>query len=315
MTASTLRDGAIGVLLGASCSGAAITGNEFSGVPTTFSWDTSQRGLVVGGNNFTNGSADSKGATQEFGDYATAAQSFSAYRADGAGVRALYKSGRGTAAAPSASQVNDIAYRLDAQFWDGAAWGTAGRIRCGSIGAATAGNTPGQWVLSTTPTGSSAPVDRWALLGNGVLQPTADNAYTLGASGARVSAIWSATGTIQTSDERTKCDIRESVLGLDFINALRPVSYYAIVGGNDVIGAEDDGTPITQPRPGTRRHFGLIAQEVKAVCDAAGTDFGGWVLADKENPESQQALRYEQFISPLIKAVQELSERVKALGQ
>ena len=57
----------------------------------------------------------------------------------------------------------------------------------------------------------------------------------------------------------------------------------------------------------------MIAQEVKAAVDAAGVDFGGWVLADVNDPDSTQALRYEEFISPLIKAIQELTTRVATL--
>lgn len=60
---------------------------------------------------------------------------------------------------------------------------------------------------------------------------------------------------------------------------------------------------------GKRQHFGLIAQEVKAAIDAAGVDFGGYV----EGEDGMLGLRYEQFIAPLIKAVQELSERVRIL--
>jgi hypothetical protein len=44
-----------------------------------------------------------------------------------------------------------------------------------------------------------------------------------------------------------------------------------------------------------------------------GIDFGGWVKTDITNPDSEEGLRYEEFISPLIKAVQELTARVKAL--
>ena len=64
-------------------------------------------------------------------------------------------------------------------------------------------------------------------------------------------------------------------------------------------------------RAGTRTHCGLLAQEVKAALDKAGVDdFAGWVLADKGDPGSTQGLRYDQFIAPLIKAVQELTARV-----
>jgi hypothetical protein len=166
----------------------------------------------------------------------------------------------------------------------------------------------------------------------GSLIPETDNAYLLGQGGQRWSAVWAANGTIQTSDARTKTDVADAALGLDFINALRPVSYKFTVGGKKVIRQDyvdadgnvvhpDDpkfvdavpGPIITEDVPGTRTHWGLIAQEVKAACDAANVDFGGWLLTDKDDPTSQQALRYDQFISPLIKAVQELSARVAEL--
>ena len=65
--------------------------------------------------------------------------------------------------------------------------------------------------------------------------------------------------------------------------------------------------------PGKRTHWGFIAQEVKEAVDSAGVDFGGWVLTDKENSDSQQALRYDQFIAPLTKALQEALERIELL--
>jgi hypothetical protein len=68
------------------------------------------------------------------------------------------------------------------------------------------------------------------------------------------------------------------------------------------------------PRAGARTHYGLLAQEVKAALDASGVgDFAGWVLADKDDANSQQGLRYDQFIAPLVKAVQELSAQNVAL--
>ena len=45
----------------------------------------------------------------------------------------------------------------------------------------------------------------------------------------------------------------------------------------------------------------------------AGPDFAGHVLGDPSDPESEQGLRYDAFIAPLIAAVQELAKRVGAL--
>jgi len=135
-------------------------------------------------------------------------------------------------------------------------------------------------------------------------RPAIDNATTLGASGARWSAVWAATGTIQTSDIRQKTDIAPSDLGLDFILSLNPVRYRWLVGGNEN-GAS---------RSGRRTHYGLLAQEVKAALDAAGcVDFAGHVLVDPADPESEQGLRYDAFIAPLIAAVQALAARIETL--
>ena len=136
--------------------------------------------------------------------------------------------------------------------------------------------------------------------------PLATNQFTLGLLGPlnagdqRTTRGWkniylNSAATV-ISDSRTKENIITSDLGLDFINNLHPVKYNKIEGN--------------------RTHYGLIAQEVKSVLDAAGVaDFGGWVISDVADPEGQQALRYEEFISPLIKAVQELTARVKTLEE
>lgn len=163
------------------------------------------------------------------------------------------------------------------------------------------------WRLKVSPDGSS-----WvsALTVNATtgaatvvatFRPATDNAMTLGGSGARWSAVWAATGTIQTSDMRQKTDIAPSDLGLDFILALNPVRYRWTVGGNET----------GEPRPGRRIHYGLIAQQVQAVL--GGRDFAGHILADPADPDSEQGLRYDAFIAPLIAAVKELAARVGEL--
>lgn len=154
---------------------------------------------------------------------------------------------------------------------------------------------------------------------HGNVYPWTDNVNSFGISSQRLRAIYSASGVIQTSDERTKTDIEDAKLGLDFINHLRPVSYRYKVGSKQVIEADENGNPTKiDEEEGKRTHWGLIAQEVKQVVDEAGVDFGGWLLEDKDDPDSQQSLRYDQFIAPLIKAVQELSlecQKIKPLQE
>ena len=63
-----------------------------------------------------------------------------------------------------------------------------------------------------------------------------------------------------------------------------------------------------------KTHWGFVAQEVKTAVDNAGVnDFAGWILTDLENPNSDQGLRYSEFIAPLTKALQESIERIEVL--
>ena len=148
--------------------------------------------------------------------------------------------------------------------------------------------------------------------------------YRLGNTTYRWAQLYAQTSTISTSDQREKKDIEDSDLGLDFINDLRPVSYRHKVGTSEQVIDEDgnkvfneDGTPkLKNIQPGVRYHYGLISQEVKTAIDAhTNKDYAAFVLADPSDPNSAQMLRYEELISPLIKAVQELSARVAALEQ
>ena len=64
---------------------------------------------------------------------------------------------------------------------------------------------------------------------------------------------------------------------------------------------------VIKSKPGSRNHFGFIAQEVEEAL--GGVDF--WGLVIDEN--GQYALRYDQFISPLVSAIKELKARVEFL--
>lgn len=123
-------------------------------------------------------------------------------------------------------------------------------------------------------------------------------------------------GTVQNrSDLRDKADVRDTVLGLKFINALRPVDYrwdmrddYMRMNGDKVVRLPKDGS-----KKRSRFHHGLIAQEVEAVIAATGIDFGGYQAHDKSGGNDVKTIGYDELIAPLIKAVQELSAKVAAL--
>lgn len=61
--------------------------------------------------------------------------------------------------------------------------------------------------FSTTATNETNRVDRWEIRSN-ILTPVADNQATLGGPSTRVSTVYAANGTIQTSDARLKTQVR-----------------------------------------------------------------------------------------------------------
>lgn len=156
----------------------------------------------------------------------------------------------------------------------------------------------------------------------GQVNPSSSNSYSLGDSGHIWTTAYLNSAPVVTSDRRTKTDIEDVPLGLNFIMSLRPVQYKQAVAENVVEVTQvkpTRGNPYpaatvsTTPRAGARYHYGLISQEVKEALNAAGVDAGIWTLADPADENSAQALRYEELIAPLIKAVQELTMRVAQL--
>ena len=106
------------------------------------------------------------------------------------------------------------------------------------------------------------------------------------------------------SDKRDKTDIRDTALGLDFINSLRPVDYRFDYREKYEDGKRDGS------KAGKRVHHGFIAQE---VMDNAVT-FGGVQDHSVNGGEDVMSIGYEEFVAPLVKAVQQLSAEVTRLS-
>jgi hypothetical protein len=120
-------------------------------------------------------------------------------------------------------------------------------------------------------------------------------------------------GTVQNrSDERDKADIRDTNLGLDFILSLRPVDYRWDMR-EDYVAYGLDGCLIREDKNGTKKrsrfHHGFIAQEIAA----SDFDFGGYQDHKITGGCDVLSLGYDEFIAPLVKAIQELTARVKEL--
>ena len=146
--------------------------------------------------------------------------------------------------------------------------------------------------------------------------PEVNNQDDLGTSSKKWDDVRATNGTIQTSDRNEKNTITATDLGLDFINKLTPVSYKF----NEVKHVENGETDGTK-KSGTRTHYGLIAQDIETLLGTIGksaTDFAGFCKDTKDDNGVDldtpiYGLRYHEFISPIIKAIQELSTKVAAL--
>lgn len=132
---------------------------------------------------------------------------------------------------------------------------------------------------------------------------------------------WNLMGCYQyynPSDGRFKDNQKPLPLGLSFIKRLKPVEYTNIYPNwIDADPTDPNNTEqVLEWEVGSRLRSGLIAQEVKqALEDEGAGDYAMWGLADKDDPDSFQALSYHEFVAPLIKAVQELDQRLIQLEE
>jgi hypothetical protein len=137
---------------------------------------------------------------------------------------------------------------------------------------------------------------------NGGLYPSYDNLFDLGHASYQWDDIYATNTTIQTSDGRLKEQITPTTLGLDFVNDLNPVSYKWKKKKENKMD---------------QIHYGIIAQEVMETLKKYGVDsvegFGGITHGGGE--EDHYGARYGEFVPILIKAVQELSDKVKELKE
>ncbi|MCL1933387.1 MAG: tail fiber domain-containing protein [Candidatus Azobacteroides sp.] len=126
------------------------------------------------------------------------------------------------------------------------------------------------------------------------------------------------------SDRRMKKDIQANVPGLKFINLLEPVTFHldldalkALLRSGTSQGDENDlsqKSASVDPEmrsSSSQLRTGFIAQDVEKAAKSIGYDFSG--VDVNENGEGLYGLRYSEFIVPLVKAVQELSDQNVAL--
>ena len=147
--------------------------------------------------------------------------------------------------------------------------------------------------------------------------PLASNTVHIG--NTSVISIKGQVGFTTYSDKRFKQNVREDeVVGLDFITKLKPVTYnYNIHTYADWIeknnGEKDEGEWEGKYDIEKIRFSGFLAQDVAQIANEVGYNFSG---VDKpKNDKDIYGLRYAEFVVPLVKAVQELNQKLEAKDQ
>lgn len=139
-------------------------------------------------------------------------------------------------------------------------------------------------------------------LGNGAA-PNSPNQVRLG--NASVSVIGGYSNWSNFSDRRLKINVQENVAGLEFIKKLRPVSYNYDMNAIARFEQTPDSLRLRDAEQLKSKEVqtGFIAQEVEIAANAVGFDFHGIVKPYDAN--GTYALRYAEFVVPLVKAMQE----------
>ena len=164
----------------------------------------------------------------------------------------------------------------------------------------------GCYANQTDTSHSHAIVMGYAIAGEG-------DRFTFGKPSNTVQNIFTSNANwTRSSDERLKTNVADvNWKALDFINELRPITFNW-KNSKDVPEEMEEYNAEENYMDTTTVIDGLLAQEVKTAMDKHSMDnFSGW----DTKGTGTQVLSKEAFVLPLIKAVQELSAKVKALEE
>lgn len=121
-------------------------------------------------------------------------------------------------------------------------------------------------------------------------------------------------GTFQNhSNVLEKTEIQDTALVLNFIMGLRPVDG-RWDQHEDNISFDEEGNSTRLEKDGSKKrsrlHHWFIAQEVKELCDRLGLDSGGYQDHSLLGGSDVLSLGYDEFIPPIVKAIQETKIRL-----
>lgn len=146
------------------------------------------------------------------------------------------------------------------------------------------------------------------------LAPIPNNTHDLGTSVYKWDDIYATNSTIQTSDITLKTDVETTTLGLNFLDTLTPIEFKWSDGGVRThlgFSAQDVKQKLIDAK-GATQNYALYTQGSYATQNNVRDEDGNLVEEIPEGFESY-GLRPNEFIPILVKAIQELKDRVEAL--
>jgi len=160
-------------------------------------------------------------------------------------------------------------------------------------------------------------IDGMIVIGGSTYAASSSTRYiTIGYGSDRTYTTPGSSSWSGTSDSRLKENITDHTLGLNFVNALRPVTYNwkkeKDVDNSLAYYKEGSNKRVNQDTETADLKHGFIAQEVKTVMDSNSLDsksFNLWMEMD----DSTQGLSEGELIPILVKALQEADDKIDAL--
>ena len=114
------------------------------------------------------------------------------------------------------------------------------------------------------------------------------------------------------SDKRIKTNIKEDVVGTEFITQLRPVTYnFDIDKQNEYLKVKESPIYPSKYDIENIEFSGFIAQEIEAAAIKSHYNFNG--LSKPEKDQALYMVTYSQFVVPLVKTIKEQQERLKEI--
>jgi hypothetical protein len=125
-------------------------------------------------------------------------------------------------------------------------------------------------------------------------RPQTDNTYNLGTAAQRWATVYAGTGTINTSDAKTKQQVR-SLSEAERAVAVRVKGLLRSFKFNDAVEKKGDNARI---------HFGVVAQDIQSAFESEGLDAHQYALFCYDEWEEQDEIRGDDgsLVQPHIPA-------------